>query len=401
MEAREIPARARDPERAYAFAPLVLAITLGVLGVMALDHLYLRGVRHQPLYLALGLALALPVAFRLRTPSLVRAGYELYVMVLLLMVAAVARGHDGFDARWLPLGHGIRVRVAEPMALALVLALARTSGAPAPRWLAPLIVLAPCLVALAGRDFASIATFLVIAAAVLIAEGRAWLVLGAGACAIACAPVFWRVLHGYQRQRIAQFFGPSDPHGVGWMPAQVRAMVRGGGFSGAASPYEASRSFGDAEVAFPVLARHWGFVGAFLALALFAALIVFALRTASCARSRGGALVALGVAAWLAWKTAVGLAIALGVAPIVAISMPMLGAGGTNVVATLVATGVLAAIARDAPDAREAHEGAPESAPIAGDPLMPSLLRHADALALGVTIVAALIAARLFVLQVA
>lgn len=394
MEARETPARASDPERALAFAPIVLAITLGVLGMMALDHLYLRGVRHLPVYIALGLAVALPAAFLLRTRATLRAAYALYAAGLLLMMLALARGHEGWDARWLSLGHGVRVRVAEPMALALVLALARTSGAPAPRWLAPLLVLAPCVVALAGRDFASIATFLAIAAVVLTAEGRAWLVLGAGACAIACAPVFWRLLHGYQRQRLAQFFGPTDPLGAGWLPAQVRAMVRGGGFSGAPSPYEASRSFGDAEVAFPVLARHWGFVGAFLAIALFAALIVFALRTASRARSRGGALVALGIATWLAWKIAVGLAITLGVAPIVAISMPMLGAGGTNVVATLLATGLLASVARDG---RDDHD----HAQIAGDPLLPSLLRHADALALGVTIVAALIAARLFVLQVA
>ncbi len=394
MEACEIPARAGDPERAYAFVPLLIALTLGVLGVRALDGLYLRGMHHQPLYLALGLAMALPAAFLLRTRSALRAAYALYAAGLLVMLLALARGHDGFDARWLSLGHGVRIRVAEPMALALVLALARTSGAPAPRWLAPLLVLAPCLVALAGRDFASVATFLAIAAVVLIAEGRAWLVLGAGACAIAGAPIFYRCLHGYQRQRIAEFLGPSDPLGAGWMPAQVRAMVRGGGFSGAPSPHEASRAFGDAEVAFPVLARHWGFVGALLAIALFAALIVFALRTASRARSRGGALIALGLAAWLAWKTAVGLAIALGVAPIVAISMPMLGYGGTNVVATLLATGVLASIAREARAGRESPE-------IPGDPLLPSLLHHADALALGVTLVAALIAARLFVLQVA
>lgn len=394
MEARDIPAPARDPERAYAFVPLVIAVTLGLLGQLALGNLYLRGVRHQPLYLLLGLAIALPVAFLLRTRTTTRAAYALYGAGLLLMMLAVARGHDGFDARWLSLGHGVRIRVAEPMALALVLALARTSGAQAPRWLAPLLVLAPCSVALAGRDFASVGTFVAIAAVVLIAEGRAWLVIGAGSCAIACAPIFWRVLHGYQRQRIAQFFGPSDPLGAGWMPAQVRAMVRGGGFSGAPMPRDVGRAFGDAEVAFPVLARHWGFVGAFLALALFAALIVFALRTASRARSRGGALIAIGIAAWLAWKTAAGLAIALGVAPIVAISMPMLGVGGTNAVATLLATGLLASISRDA---RDPHE----SAGIAGDPLLPSLLRHADALALGVTIVAALIAARLLVLQVA
>jgi rod shape determining protein RodA len=396
MEARDIPGSARDPERAYAFVPLSIALTLGLTGMalLRLDEHWLLRERAQSIYLAFGLGIAALTAFQLRTRTAMRAAYALYAAGLLLTMLALARGHEGWDARWLSLGHGVRIRVAEPMALALVLALARTSGAPAPRWLAPLLVLAPCLLALAARDFASIATFLAIGAVVLIAEGRAWLVLGAGACAVACAPAFFRVLHGYQRQRIAQFFGPSDPLGAGWMPAQVRAMVRGGGLSGAPLPRDVGRSFGDAEVAFPVLARHWGFVGAFLALALFAALIVFALRTAARARSRSGALVAIGIATWLAWKTAAGLAIALGVAPIVAISMPMLGVGGTNVVATLLATGLLAAISRDTPDANEAPE-------IAVDALLPSLLRHADALALGVTIVAALIAARLFVLQVA
>lgn len=380
--------------RLAPLAPLAIATALGVVGLALLRAPAVAPHRAglQAIYLAAGVVAALAVARFAPPRAILRAAYPAYGVALLLLLLAYERGRGyPIEARTLSLGLGVRVRVAEPMSLALALALARTSGARAPRWLSPLLVLAPLGLAIVARDFPSAATFLAVGVVALAFEGRGWLVLGGAGVALATAPLLWRFLHGYQRARVHAFLVPADPLGAGWMPAQVREMMRASGLLGAPSghrPWPLGRALGDAELAFPLLGASWGFVGAFLALAALAALVVLALRVASRARAPEEAVAATALAAWLAWKSAVGVALALGLAPVAGISMPMLGYGGTSVVATLLAAGVLASIARVGRDA---------SPP---DPRLPALTRRADGLALGALIVAAVLAVRLFALQV-
>jgi cell division protein FtsW (lipid II flippase) len=380
--------------RAIRWLPLALAAGLGLVGLALLRAPFMAPqlFAKQSVYSAIGLVAAIAIARFASPRAIVRAAYPLYAVALLALVLASIRGRGyPLEARALSLGFGIRVRVVEPMTLALVLALARTSEARAPRWLSPALALAPMLVALGARDFPSLVTFGAVAAVVLIVEGRGWLVGSGVAAAVAVAPLFWRFLHAYQRARVSSVLCPADPLGAGWMADQVREMMRAGGLFGAPAGHRAwplAKALGDAELAFPLLSTSYGFVGSFLVLAALAGLVVCALRVAGRAGVRAEGLAAAGIGAFFGWKSLMGVAFALGLAPIGGVSAPMLGYGGTNVVASLVAAGLLTALAREEP-------GASENARSAS-----TLVARAEAYALAVWIVAAVLAVHLFIKQV-
>jgi len=101
---------------------------------------------------------------------------------------------------------------------------------------------------------------------------------------------------------------------------------------------------------FSVVGEEFGFVGAALVLSLFALLIWRALRTLTIAKNFYGALVAGGITAMLMFQVFVNVGMTIGIMPITGIPLPLVSYGGSSVITTLMAIGLLQSIHAQARD---------------------------------------------------
>jgi cell division protein FtsW len=96
---------------------------------------------------------------------------------------------------------------------------------------------------------------------------------------------------------------------------------------------------------FSVIGEETGLVGALLVLSLFAALAYFGLRAASRAPDRFGGLLAVAATAWITSQALINIGATVGVLPVTGIPLPFVSFGGSSLVITLMAVGILANIA--------------------------------------------------------
>ncbi len=93
-----------------------------------------------------------------------------------------------------------------------------------------------------------------------------------------------------------------------------------------------------------MIGERYGFAGAAFVLSLYALLIWRALRIVTLSKNSYGTLVAGGIAAMLLFQVFVNVGMNLGIMPITGIPLPLMSYGGSSVLATLLAVGVLQSI---------------------------------------------------------
>jgi cell division protein FtsW len=97
---------------------------------------------------------------------------------------------------------------------------------------------------------------------------------------------------------------------------------------------------------FAVIAEELGMVGTVLVVAGFVALVYFGVQTALGARDMHGALLAGGISAWFAFQAIINIGGIIGVMPMTGLTLPFMSYGGSSLMATLVASGLLLNVAR-------------------------------------------------------
>jgi cell division protein FtsW len=97
---------------------------------------------------------------------------------------------------------------------------------------------------------------------------------------------------------------------------------------------------------FSVIGEELGIVGAVLVLGLLGAFLWFGIRAAQQAPDRFGALLSLGLVAWVAAETLINVGAVVGVLPVTGIPLPFISFGGSSLVITMAAAGVLINVAR-------------------------------------------------------
>ena len=97
---------------------------------------------------------------------------------------------------------------------------------------------------------------------------------------------------------------------------------------------------------FSVIGEELGFIGAALVLVLLGAFVWFGIRAAMRSPQRFGGVLAVGLVAWLASETLINIGAVVGVLPVTGIPLPFISYGGSSLVITMVAAGILINIAR-------------------------------------------------------
>lgn len=157
------------------------------------------------------------------------------------------------------------------------------------------------------------------------------------------------LLKGYQEERLTSFLDP-DAHlsGAGYQQDQSQTAIGSGKLTGRGDRATQTRldfvPERHTDFIFAVIGERYGFMGAAFVLSLYALLIWRALRIVTLSKNSYGTLVAGGIAAMLLFQVFVNVGMNLGIMPITGIPLPLLSYGGSSVLATLLAVGVLQSI---------------------------------------------------------
>jgi len=348
-----------------------LGVTAAILavGVLSIHSVtYLQGGTGLPIYLKQIMWIAIGCAAFLTMlvfdyHKIARFAYLLYAAMLVLLAVVLVAGKTSRGAqRWIPIGP-FAFQPSEFAKLVLILVLA-TYYAHAPRegWLQRvvlpgLLMMPGLLLILKQPDLGSGLSFLSIYASMLLVVGMRSKALGILLLfALMLFPFAWELvwgaLHDYQRERIMTFVDPAfDTGGKGYHALQSRIAIGSGevfgkGLYGGTQSQLKFLPEGHTDFVFAVFAEEWGFVGAVLVLVLFAWLLVLSLEIALRAKDVLGALLAAGVVGMLGFCLVVNIGMTAGLLPIVGIPLPLMSYGGTAVITTMAALGLLLNVKR-------------------------------------------------------
>jgi rod shape determining protein RodA len=370
------PRRARIAERLglQYMDRVMLGASIGLIAfsVFTLASATREDVPGQPLYFAgrqglyaiAGIAVMIAVS-RLDYSRLRDLRVSVYTamigsIVAVFLIGTAVRGSD----RWIELPY-FRFQPAELAKVLLVVSLAafaysrarRPSGLRTTLALLGLGLLPAALVFLQP----DLGTGIVLAAAtlaVLFIAGVPWqhfaavgavgAVLAAGA--FAAGPlVGLNFIQGYQEDRLTAFLHPSDdPSDASYQVNQAIIAVGSGEKSGRGD--EASQSGllflpeRHTDFVFAVIGERYGFLGAAFVVALYALLLWRGMRVMTLSKSFYGTLIAAGIVTMLAFQSVVNVGMNLGLMPVTGIPLPLMSYGGSSVLGTFLALGLLQSI---------------------------------------------------------
>lgn len=155
----------------------------------------------------------------------------------------------------------------------------------------------------------------------------------------------------YRSNRVFAFLHPgADPRGTGYQINQSLLGVASGRINGVGlGASRAKWGFlpnAHTDFIFAVIGEELGLVGSLLVIGLFGAFALLGMRAAIRAPDRFGMLVASGVTAWIITQAVVNLGGVVGVMPITGLTLPFVSYGGSSLVISMAATGILLNVAR-------------------------------------------------------
>jgi rod shape determining protein RodA len=218
--------------------------------------------------------------------------------------------------------------------------------------------LVPAMFVILQPDLGSGMVYVVIAFTLLFVAGTSWrqlsglLALGAASIALvlAGAPAMGvHVLKPYQLARLTAFLHPTtNSQKEGYQQEEAKIAIGSGQKTGrGAGATQVPLGYvpeSHTDFVFAAVGEQYGFVGAALVLSLYALLIWRALRILTMSKDLFGSLVAGGVAAMLMFQVFVNVGMAIGIMPITGVTLPLMSYGGSSVITTLLAVGLLQSI---------------------------------------------------------
>jgi rod shape determining protein RodA len=357
------PWRHLDPT--VVLAALALA-ALGLLAIYSSTYAGLRAqglaeasiMRRQALNLGLGLAVMAAVMVVDYRRLLAWSGlvFAAVVGALGLVLTPLGSATNGAQS-WFELG-AYQLQPSEYAKVGTIVTLAAVLGArrepPGPRRLA-LALAATALVCgeiLLQPDFGTFLVFAAILFGVLLVSGvqLRWLLVLVLVGVVGTVGMFkLNVLREYQKERLTAFIDPgADDGGRGFTYNSRQALIAigSGGVTGKGYLRGTQTNLQyvpeqKTDFVFTVVGEELGFAGAMGLLVLLGLLLWRGLRIAAVARDPFGALLAAGVVTMLAFQAFVNIGMTVGIMPITGIPLPFVSYGGSSLVATFAAVGLL------------------------------------------------------------
>ena len=184
-------------------------------------------------------------------------------------------------------------------------------------------------------------------ATLFVAGARIKYLIAMVALGLGAMPFMWQILHGYQKQRLLVFLNPNiDPLGAGYTIIQSKIAIGSGGLFGKGwlSGTQSQLNFlpeRHTDFIFSVVGEEWGYIGAAGLVLAYLFIVRRALTIASLTSDIYGKLIANGIAVMFAFQIIINIGMTIGLMPVVGIPLPLVSYGGSSVVATFLAIGLL------------------------------------------------------------
>jgi len=335
-----------------------LLMLAGLAGISRGDELAggSRFLPRQLLWIGLSVpALLVPLCLHYR--RLRRASYALYTVSLVLLCVVFFCPPRNGARGWIPLGVA-DFQPSEMMKLALIVTLARylmycrthrTLWGIVPPFL---LTLVPVGLILIEPDLGTAILFFPVLFAMLFAAGARWpALLLVALLGMASLPVAWKCMTAEQRSRVTVLFQQEDGRsrsGDDYQLHQAKQMLAFGGVWGSdrtgaavadSSAYHLPASRND--FVFCLVGERWGLAGCLAVLVTYLVLLACGLAIAGGTEEPFGRLVATGVTALLGTQLVVNTGVTVGLMPITGITLPLMSSGGSSLLTTCFAIGLL------------------------------------------------------------
>lgn len=324
----------------------------------------------QVIWVSLGTVGGL-ILYRVNYRWFKRAALPLFILAVLLLVLVLIPSPLSLEVRgsrsWfaiplptsVPVLDEIRFQPSEFAKLALVVYLAtmfagvrsgrRPTNPSFRSFFVPTVLVAGLVVL--ERDLGSAAIITAIGLACFFFAGASFrqillalLILGGGGLALALQSSTFL-------ERWESFLNPeSDPQGAGYQIRQVQITLGSGGLWGLGIG-RSRQKYGyipdiQTDAIFAVVGEEFGFLGAAMVVAIFAFLIYRGFRISERAPDEFGRVLAAGITAWLAVQTVLNLGAMVGLIPLTGITLPLISYGGSSILVSLLAIGILLNVSR-------------------------------------------------------
>jgi rod shape determining protein RodA len=360
-------------QRARAWLLIDPLLMVAAFGLVACSLITLRGatrasglyyVERQALYAGVGLLVAIVLTridySRIREYKFFLYGTMIGLNIVVFGMPAIRGSH-----RWIPLPF-LEFQSSEFGKLLLIVALAafavdrlrrlherRTTA------LIMLLALVPAMIVIPQPDLGTGLVYVGVGFTMLFVGGASWKQLTALAAMFAAslalvlggAPALGvHVLKPYQVQRLTGFLNPSsDPQNQTYNIHESLIAIGSGQKTGRGVRNASQTNLhflpeNQTDFVFAVVGETYGFVGAALVLSLYALLIWRSLRILTMAKNLYGTLIAGGILAMLMFQVFVNVGMTIGIMPITGVPLPLMSYGGSSVLVTFIALGLLQSI---------------------------------------------------------
>ena len=340
----------------FLMACLLFTMLVGLFVLYSASGQSISRVSAQLINIAVALVVMWLVA-NIQPQFLERIAVPVYVLGVVLLIGVALFGDISHGARrWLNLGvtkiqPSEIMRIAAPMMLAWFFARRESNPRMVDFLIAAAILMAPVALIMKQPD---LGTALLISASgffVIFLAGLSWkFILGSGVMLGALMPVFWSMLHGYQRKRIEILLDPSqDPLGAGYHTIQATIALGSGGTTGKGwlNGTQSQLDFlpeRTTDFIFAVFGEEFGMAGNLILLVLFSLIIVRGVMIAAQAKSTFTRLLAGSITLTFFTYCFVNIGMVSGVLPVVGVPLPLISYGGTSMVTLLLGFGILMSI---------------------------------------------------------
>jgi cell division protein FtsW len=326
--------------------------------------------KRQAAYAGVG-AVALWITSRIRYPAWQRLCAPMLVVTVVLLALVLHPSFGtvaGGSARWIELGPVI-VQPSEAAKLAVV---AFAAALLARRWrrlddlrtaaipLVPVTALV-CGLILLQPNMGTAMIIVTSVALLAFVAGARLKHLALGGLALGTLGFGLMYVEGYRWARFLSFMDPwADPQGSGYQTIQsLVALTTGGPLGvglGAGRQKWSTLPNAHTDFIFAIIGEELGLVGALAVLVLFGLLVYAGIRIAVRAPDAFGRLLAAGIVGWFGLQALTNLGAVTGLLPITGIPLPLVSFGGSSLVVSLAAVGILISISRGRRGARPSPE---------------------------------------------
>lgn len=155
------------------------------------------------------------------------------------------------------------------------------------------------------------------------------------------------ILKDYQKERLMTFLDPKrEPLDSGYQIIQAKIAIGSGGFLGQGYLKGRQNSLDflperHTDFIFSVVGEEWGFIGSIVLIALYLAMAIRGLKIAATVDDLFGILLAVGIVTMIASQAFINIGMTLGLMPVTGLPLPLMSFGGSSLITTLAAIGLL------------------------------------------------------------